>query len=375
MASSVDEVKSTQRVRALRVRHWAITLWLDEDDPILCRAAVVEKLGSLPPGVRSLIYQLEQVPDSAAEHAGRVHVQGYLCFHQVVSAASAKRKFGYETAHLEALRAPIDVIRWKKYVQKTETRLAGTVPFHLGQVSQAGQGRRSDLATVCERIRGGARVDELVEEHSSTIVRYSRGLNVLWAFVNPPRLRSSIVVAVLWGDTGTGKSTRAWNAFPNAYPKSNEPWWPDYMGEKVVIWDEFDPTKFSSQWFCSVTDPFPRRVPCKGGHRPLGIETLIITTNADPDTWRWNNWCNASEQRAWKRRITFSSEVKTFATYVEWLGGLPGAIPTPSPSGPEPEAPASLAGRTCPNCRMPPDCDCAICDGRRSPNSKLRRLE
>lgn len=116
---------------------------------------------------------------------------------------------------------------------------------------------------------------------SDIFVRYYHALRSIRA----DNLRATGIpkrVFCLWGSTGTGKSHRAWAAFPDAYPKDpRTKWWTGYRGEKTVIIDEFRggiDIAHVLRWF----DQYPVQVETKGSSTALQAETIVLTTNLNP---------------------------------------------------------------------------------------------
>jgi len=91
---------------------------------------------------------------------------------------------------------------------------------------------------------------------------------------------------VFWGDTGTGKSLRAWTeGGDGAYAKDpRSKWWCGYRTQEFVIIDEFRggiDVSHILRWL----DRYPVTVETKGGSRPLLATKFWITSNLDPRRW------------------------------------------------------------------------------------------
>jgi len=116
---------------------------------------------------------------------------------------------------------------------------------------------------------------------SDIYVRYYHSLRSIRAD-NLRAIGISKRVFCLWGSTGTGKSHRAWAAFPKAYPKDpRTKWWTGYRGEKHVIIDEFRggiDVAHVLRWF----DKYPVQVETKGSSTALQAEIIVLTTNLHP---------------------------------------------------------------------------------------------
>jgi len=119
---------------------------------------------------------------------------------------------------------------------------------------------------------------------SDIFVRYYSALRRISAdYLKPTGIVKS--VTVLYGQTGTGKSHRAWTAFPDAYAKDpRTKWWSGYRGEASVIIDEFRggiDISHLLRWL----DKYPVQVETKGGSTALKVKQVVITSNLHPIRW------------------------------------------------------------------------------------------
>jgi len=91
---------------------------------------------------------------------------------------------------------------------------------------------------------------------------------------------------VLWGDTGTGKSHRAWESCGiEAYSKDpRTKFWCGYSGQESVIFDEFRGA-IDIAHLLRWCDKYPVRVEVKGGSVPLSAKKLVFTSNLHPSAW------------------------------------------------------------------------------------------
>lgn len=294
-----------------RKRHWKWTVWLREDSLDRNERAVKDILSNAPQGSIYHVFQVEMGSNEEGKEDARLHFQGHTSFRHPIQFTTFKQRLGISWAWCNWVR-PGDVNNSIAYAQKEESRVRG--PYEFGERPNLQQGKRSDLSLVAEKIKNGSSLTEIARDYGSTYVRNYRGLAALQALLFPPKLRPDVKITVLYGPAGTGKSTRAYNAFPNGYTKDNSRWWDGYGGEKQVIWDEFDPSVYTSQEWCFLMDKFPRRVQIKGGYVGLHAEQFIITCNQDPDEWNWKNQAdmNWHMQQAVRRRITKKIQVTNF---------------------------------------------------------------
>jgi len=81
------------------------------------------------------------------------------------------------------------------------------------------------------------------------------------------------------GDPGVGKS-RYVNAL-NPYKKSLNKWWDGYLGEPVVLLDDFelDSLRYLDHYLKIWADRYSIRGEIKGGTIPLNYTHLYVTSN------------------------------------------------------------------------------------------------
>lgn len=73
----------------------------------------------------------------------------------------------------------------------------------------------------------------------------------------------------LWGDAGSGKTSWAWENFPELYVKNANKWWDSYNDQPVVLIDDLDPAR-AQYLVCNIkhwADRYPFQAECKGSSR------------------------------------------------------------------------------------------------------------
>lgn len=112
-----------------------------------------------------------------------------------------------------------------------------------------------------------------------------------------------------WGQSGAGKSRKAWEEFPSAYPKQVNLWWDGYQGQEAVIMDDLD--KFNvalggdiKRW----ADRYKVIGQIKGGAIPLQFKTFIITSQYSPE----QIWDDEKTVEAIRRRFKVEKFEKPF---------------------------------------------------------------
>lgn len=154
-----------------------------------------------PPGISKIKGQLEE------GEGGFTHWQILAVFERGVRLAAVRKCFGPYHAELTRSKAA------EKYVWKEETRVAGT-QFELGQQPIRRQERRDWDAIWSSAIAG----DLLAIPTDIRIRCYTTLKRICGDNVRPVGMERTCTV--LWGETGTGKSRRAWEeAGMDGYPK------------------------------------------------------------------------------------------------------------------------------------------------------------
>lgn len=128
------------------------------------------------------------------------------------------------------------------------------------------------------------------------------------------KLDEDAKVLVLWGETGTGKTKRAYEVASSLSPDDNyyvktsyNQWWQGYRGQEVVLIDEY-----AGQWpmpyLLLVLDRYALTVEYKGGSANLRASKFILTSNIHPDEWYPH--AKPEHLAALKRRLSKVVEIK-----------------------------------------------------------------
>ncbi|QIK03939.1 replication-associated protein [Northern red-backed vole stool-associated circular virus 116] len=216
------------------------------------------------------------------ERGSHLHFQFYVQMSKRTALNAMKKING--SAHWEPARGT--PAQNKQYCTKEDTRVSG--PWEVGEPT--GQGRRTDLEAAAEMIDSGATLKEVAAEHKSVFIRYHRGLRAYQDIMlsGGPRdiLAEGPEVWVFWGDTGAGKSYRAFTTWPDAYRKTtSDKWWDGYRGQETVIFDDFKGSSMRLHDFQRVIDRYPHDVEVKGGFVPLSAKRYVFTSNRHPSEW------------------------------------------------------------------------------------------
>jgi hypothetical protein len=88
-----------------------------------------------------------------------------------------------------------------------------------------------------------------------------------------------------YGDTGTGKSRKVWQDYPEHYGKMLNKWWDGYQDEDVVVIEEWSPKNDCTASALKIwADRYPFNAEIKGGClRKIRPKKIIVTSNYSID--------------------------------------------------------------------------------------------
>lgn len=224
------------------------------------------------------------------ESSGYKHWQIVAHFKSAVTLTRAKESF-CPTAHIEPSRSSAA----NEYVFKDETYIHGT-RFQLGKPALNRKSAK-DWESIYEAAKEG-KFDDIPKD---VLIRsYSQLKRISVDNIKPEGIEK--LVYVYWGETGAGKSRKAWELAPNAYPKDpRTKTWDGYQGEENVIIDEFRggiDIGHILRWL----DRYPVIVDVKYSATVLRCKTIYITSNLNPDYWYQN--LDRESLDALRRRFT-----------------------------------------------------------------------
>lgn len=212
---------------------------------------------------------------------GTEHFQGYVRF-KVRKALNTVRGV-FPNAHWEVSKGSEQQNRDYCTKEPIDGRI---YEYGVFDPTQGNQGRRSDLAVVCEALKTKKK-EEVFIENIELYVRYSGGLDKAAELLKGsiPAERD-IHTIVLWGETGTGKSHRAHRFSPDAYYGTvGVGTFDKYDGESVVVLDEFDPLTIPLEQILQWTDKWRCQLKCRYANKWARWTTIIIISNLEPGRW------------------------------------------------------------------------------------------
>lgn len=239
--------------------------------------------------VQYIIWQFE-----SGEETHTPHFQGYVQLKVKERPTMINRV--WPGAHLVVARGSPEQNR--EYCTKSRTRVAG--PWERGTIGP-GAGDRTDLKALGAAIMAGKKVSEVAEDKPEAVIHYARGLKALEEIASRKAAESETrdpYTYVLWGDTGTGKTSLAHAFFGESsiythhlVPGGHQ-WFDGYDGQPALIIDDFTgwvPFRTLLLWL----DRYPCRLEVKGGFTYARWRHVFITSNKPPEQWYTDESCLA----------------------------------------------------------------------------------
>lgn len=203
--------------------------------------------------------------------SGTPHLQGFITF-KTNKRLSALKKI-HSTAHWEIAKgtSPQAADYCKKDGDYYE---AGSLPT---------QGKRTDLESACDKIKQGATLKTVAEEHSEIFVKFGRGLRDLQLTLNVSYDHHCCRGIWIWGPPGSGKSHTARKFSEDLFLKPQSKWWDGYNNQSVVLLDDLD-TSTLGHYLKIWSDKYSCTGETKGGTVNLRHQLFIVTSNYSPDS-------------------------------------------------------------------------------------------
>lgn len=230
---------------------------------------------------------------------GLHHWQLLAVFSKKLRLAAVKRHFCPQ-AHCEPSRSEAA----NEYVWKEATRVPNT-QFEHGTLPVS-RARKTDW----DRVYNDAVSGDINNIPKDILIRNYSAIKRIRVDNCQPPFRDDVCVNVYWGESGIGKTRRAWHeAGPveDVYIKNpNTKWWDGYRGQKTVIIDEFV-GRIDISYILTWFDRYPAMVEVKGYSTPLLATTFFITSNVDPRDWY--SEINSAQRDGLMRRIIVTKMV------------------------------------------------------------------
>lgn len=239
---------------------------------------------------RYVIWGEEVCPDS-----GRQHLQGYVEFSGAKRMAGVKKAFGRDDIHLGKRKGTREQAR--DYCMKD-----GIYHEH-GDWEQGGQGKRNDLRSMMAAIKQNPTdVIGNMEMDPACYSKHQRFLEKYTCVLEREQTKGfrKVETEVIWGDAGTGKTRRAFEADPDLFTVNTDETFPfdGYNGEKTILIDDFY-GGLKYHHLLRILDGHQLRVNVKGSSRYARWTKVFITSNVDENQW-YKQGCTP----ALRRRLT-----------------------------------------------------------------------
>jgi len=233
---------------------------------------------------------------------GYEHWQLLAVFSKKLRLRAVKLHFCAE-AHCEPSRSEAA----NEYVWKEDTRVPDT-QFELGSLPIS-RARKADW----DRVYTDAVAGDFNNIPKDILIRNYSALKRIRVDNCQPPIRPDISVDVYWGESGIGKTRRAWHeAGPveDVYIKNpNTKWWDGYRGQKTVIIDEFV-GRIDISYILTWFDRYPSLVEVKGYSTPLLATKFFVTSNVDPRDWYPD--INSAQKDGLMRRLGITKMVFSY---------------------------------------------------------------
>lgn len=167
------------------------------------------------------------------------------------------------------------------------------------------QGQRNDMHEIKRRIDDGEDLHTIIEGDPSAWTAGSKHLAYFAQYQSHKRRRTTFdkpSVEVFYGETGTGKTRKAYDAFGyddtttwRWTPGAGTTFFDGYTGQDYVIFDEFRGQIQLGQ-ILTLLDGYPTRVQIKGGSVHWSPKNIIITSPMHPKDWYQNQETDRIDQ-------------------------------------------------------------------------------
>lgn len=281
MATSVPATSVPGKLGKSRAICWTLHNYNEEH---------ITKLREYASGCSYIIWGYEECPTT-----GRKHLQGFVCFQNPRSLDKFKESID-KSIHLEKMKGThqqaSDYCKYDDY----PTNKVSNKFEEFGELPR--QGARTDWSVAVEAIAEHQESIESVILQQPQLLPCIKALERFKVMTLKPKHRD-VIVEVLWGESGSGKSRYAWDNYgEDLYSKPRGEWWDGYTGQLTILLDDY----YGYLPYCEllrVLDRYPYQVPVKGGFVQAQWTRVIITSNKPPRMW----YSSRTEITALKRRI------------------------------------------------------------------------
>lgn len=252
-----------------RSKRWCFTLnnpTVEEEEFILSQINILKANGTPELKLTYLCFGREVVSTT--------HLQGYLETSSKTSLSTMKKFL--TRAHWE--KAKGTPMEGSDYCKKDGD-------YEEGGTLSSGQGYRTDLLAIKEKIEKGASELDIADQHFAQWVVYRRSFQA-YAALSASKRNFMTKTHVYWGKTGTGKTRFCYDQVMDeeVWSPGDYKWFDGYRGQKIVILDDYR-GEYKLQMLLKLLDRYPLSVPIKGGFTEWAPRKVYITSNTHPNDW------------------------------------------------------------------------------------------
>jgi hypothetical protein len=229
---------------------------------------------------------------------GGHHIQGFVAMSKQKRAATLGNHFMVQPEVFQAKLEHATVADNRAYCTDAEKRVEGTEPFEFGEAPKSAEEHQPRLTQFVETMKTHG-LKRAIEEDPETYIRNCNGIKDYDRVLKRQRVEKQVIrsveVIVVWGDAGSGKSHWAttWDTPDNCYEvpdiKRGERLNLDgYNGERTIILEDYD-GQIDYRTFLRMLDKYRVDFHTKGGMVPAEWDTVIITSNINPNQWYGND--------------------------------------------------------------------------------------
>lgn len=166
------------------------------------------------------------------------------------------------------------------------------------------QGKRTDLQGFYQLVREGKSDLELAEVNFSAFSRTLKAIDRI-RFSCRPSCNEGRKIILLVGKPGLGKTRYAYDTYPDLFELAigSGIWFDGYIGQKVVLLDEFEGEMPLSSSLKVLDNYYVRMAPIKGSFTWWNPEVILLTSNNHPSLW-YDYTKRQDKQNALRRRFT-----------------------------------------------------------------------
>lgn len=245
-----------------------------------------------------MVFGFEVCPDT-----GKKHLQGY---HYYENARSYPNKKWRDLTNLEK--------NGRDFISRGSPQDNYDYCSKLGDFWEYGelpkQGARTDWEQARSHLQNGGDIVSTIEQQPQ-LLPFIRSLERFQTLSISKPTHRDVKVIILIGESGTGKTRWVYEKYPELFSKPEGPWYDGYFGQKTLLLDDYYGDIPYSQ-FLKVLDRYPLQVPVKGSHIYAQWDTIIITSNKQPETWYAQGYTDALKRRTaiLVREYTHASQVQ-----------------------------------------------------------------